>query len=186
MRKSRRGSATDGKVIAAWREVAWDENNQGGVRKQNPVFADDGSQTAQREVNRHGQKVRELLVVYPLPKRRVTGKYLTQAYRSIDPQGRPIVGFSFNDQGRRTLRPVDARIRSAAGRLSQPAGDLDQRSRSISAQVNEPIDGGSGIIDGQFTPQEVDELVKSLDTQDNARGGRRAGDCGLVSRAAAE
>jgi hypothetical protein len=89
----------DGKVIAAWREVAWDEINRGGARKQKPVFADDTSQTVQREVDRGGQKVRELLVVYPLPKYRVTGKDLARAYRSIDQHGLPILGFDFNVSG---------------------------------------------------------------------------------------
>jgi SecD/SecF fusion protein len=152
----------DGRVIAAWREVAWNENNKGGVRKQKSVFADDSSQTAQRELDRNGQKVRELLVVYPLPKLRVTGKYLTQAYRTFDAQGRTILGFSFDDQGGALF-----------GRLTREYAPLPDGFRSRLAilinnqiysapQVNEPVDGGSGILDGQLTPVEIDELIKSL------------------------
>src|SRR5580704_12521196 len=48
----------DGQVVAAWREVGWSEVNK--VRTQKPVSAD--AETVQREVERNGQKVRELLV----------------------------------------------------------------------------------------------------------------------------
>jgi preprotein translocase subunit SecD len=164
----------DRRVIAAWREVAWNENNKGGVRKQKPVFADDSSQTVQREVDRNGQKVRELLVVYPPPKRRVTGKYLSQAYRSIDPRGRPVVGFSFDNQGSVLF-----------GRLTREYAPLPEgfhcrlailiNDQIYSApQVNEPIDGGRGIIDAQFTTREVDELIKTVSRavpQINGEGG---------------
>ncbi|HUE17722.1 MAG TPA: hypothetical protein VMR25_26440, partial [Planctomycetaceae bacterium] len=74
----------------------------------------------------------------------------------------PIVGFSFDDQGSALF-----------GRLTREYAPLPEgfhcrlailiNDQIYSApQVNEPIDGGSGIIDGQFTPQEVDERVKSL------------------------
>ena len=72
--------------------MAWAENKEGGVRTQIPVFADDSSETVQREVDRNGQKVRELLVVYPPPERRVTGEDFTQVYRTIDQRGRPAAG----------------------------------------------------------------------------------------------
>ena len=69
----------EGQVIAAWREVGWIEQNK--VRTQKPVYADQASETVQREVERNGHKVREILVVYEPPKRRVTGQYLTRAIR---------------------------------------------------------------------------------------------------------
>ncbi len=42
----------EGQVVAAWREVGWEEKNK--VRIQKPVYADPGSETVQREVERGG------------------------------------------------------------------------------------------------------------------------------------
>jgi hypothetical protein len=164
----------DGRVIAAWREVAWNENDKGGVRKQIPVFADDSSQTVQREVDRNGQKVRELLVVYPVANRRVTGKYLTQAYRTIDQLGLPILGFDFNDQGAALFGRLTREYAPLPDGFHSRLAILMNDQIYAAPQVNEPIDGGSGIIEGQFTPREIDELIKSLShtvPQNNGEGG---------------
>lgn len=152
----------DGRVIAAWREVARNENKEGGARKQKAVFADRSTQTVQREVDRNGQKVRELLVVYGTPEHRVTEKYLSEVYRSIGPGGRPVVGFSFNERGATLFgRLTREHAPQPDGFHSRLAILLDDQIYAA-PQVNEPIEGGSGIIDSGLTSREVDELVKSL------------------------
>ncbi len=88
----------EGQVVAAWREVGWEEKNE--IRTaETAVYADAGSETVQREVERGGQKVRELLVVYEPPKRRVTGQYLTRAYQTVDRKRRHSASVS------RSIRP---------------------------------------------------------------------------------
>jgi SecD/SecF fusion protein len=151
----------EGHVIAAWREVGWDENKLNGVRKQKPVYADQGSETVQREVDRGGQKVRELLVIYELPERRVTGQYLTRAYQSQDKQGMPAVGFSFNQRGGALFYRLTSEYGPMSdGFHSRLAILLDDQIHSA-PQVNEPI-RDSGIIEGRFTTKEVNELVNVL------------------------
>ena len=148
----------DGQVVAAWREVGWSEVNK--VRTQKPVFGD--SETLQREVERNGQKVRELLVVYEPPKRRVTGQYLTRAYQTVDRSGGICVGFSFNSTGAALFgRLTRENAPSADGFHSRLSILLDEQIQSAPG-INEPIEGGSGIIEGRFTAAEVNELINVL------------------------
>jgi preprotein translocase subunit SecD len=164
----------DGRVIAAWREVAWAENKEGGGRKQKPVFADQWSETVQREVDRNGQKVRELLVVYQPPERRVTGEYLTRVYRTIDGLGRPAAGFTFNNQGGALFHRLTSEYAPLTDGFHSRLAILIDDQIHFAPHVNEPILGSSGIIQGQFTPHEVDDLVKSLShavPQNNGEGG---------------
>jgi SecD/SecF fusion protein len=150
----------DGQVVAAWREVGWKEDNK--IRTQKPVFADPGSETVQREVERNGQKVRELLVVYEPPKRRVTGQYLTRAYQTVDRRGGICVGFSFNSTGASLFgRLTTENGPTADGFHSRLSILLDEQIQSAPG-INEPITGGSGVIEGQFTTAEVNELINVL------------------------
>jgi hypothetical protein len=153
----------DGILIAAWREVAWDENKDGGARKQKQVFADDESQTVQREVNRNGKKVRELLVVYPLARHRVTGKYLTKAFPTLDPQSRTILGFSLDEQGAALFGRLTRECSPLADGFRNRLAILMNNQIYAAPLLSEPIEGGSGVIEAGFTPQEVDELIKSLE-----------------------
>jgi SecD/SecF fusion protein len=151
----------EGHVVAAWREVGWEEAKEGGPRKQKPVFADQGSETVQREVDRNGQKVREMLVIYELPERRVTGQYLTRAYQSQDKQGMPAVGFQFNNRGGQLFYRLTSEYGPMSdGFHSRLAILLDDQIHSA-PQVNEPIHD-SGIVEGRFTIKEVNDLVNVL------------------------
>jgi SecD/SecF fusion protein len=148
----------EGQVVAAWREVGWEEKNK--IRTQKPVFSD--AETVQRDVDRNGQKVRELLVVYEPQKRRVTGQYLTRAYQTVDRSGGVCVGFSFNSTGAALFgRLTRENAPSADGYHSRLAILLDEQIQSAPG-INEPIEGGSGIIEGRFTVAEVNELINVL------------------------
>jgi SecD/SecF fusion protein len=152
----------DGKVIAAWREVGWDENNKDGVREQKPVFADQFSETVQREVDRNGQKVRELLVVYLPPERRVTGQYLARVYPATDRQGGTAVGFEFNKQGADLFGRLTSEYAPLPdGFRNRLAILIDDQIHSAPA-INEAIRGAQGIIEGHFTTREIDELINVL------------------------
>jgi SecD/SecF fusion protein len=148
----------EGQIVAAWREVGWEEKDK--IRTQKPVFAD--AETVQRELDRNGQKVRELLVVYEPPKRRVTGQYLTRAYQTYDKTGGICVGFSFNSVGGSLFgRLTRENAPSADGFHSRLAILLDEQIQSAPG-INEPIEGGSGVIEGHFSPAEVNELINVL------------------------
>jgi preprotein translocase subunit SecD len=150
----------NGKLIAAWREVAW-ENKQGGGRKQKPVYADVASETVQREVDRNGQKVRELLVVYEPPEKRLTGQYLARVNKSLDAQGMPAVELSFNRQGAALLyRFTSDHAPLSDGFWSRMAILIDDQI-ILAPQVNEPI-RDSVIIQGHYTTDERDQLLDSL------------------------
>ncbi len=148
----------EGQVVAAWREVGWEEKNK--IRTQKPVYAD--AETVQREVERAGQKVRELLVIYEPPKRRVTGQYLTRAYQTVDRTGGVCVGFSFNSTGAALFgRLTRENAPTTDGFHSRLSILLDEQIQSAPG-INEPIEGGSGIIEGHFTVAEVNELINVL------------------------
>lgn len=150
----------EGQIVAAWREVGWQEKNK--IRTQRPVYADEASETVQREVERAGQKVRELLVVYEPPKRRVTGQYLTRAYQTTDRSGGPCVGFSFNSIGAALFgRLTRENAPSADGFHSHLSILLDEQVQSAPV-INEAIEGGSGIIEGRFDLAEVNDLINVL------------------------
>jgi SecD/SecF fusion protein len=150
----------DERVIAAWREVGWVEGTEGGPRHQKDVHGD--SETAEREVERNGRKVRELLVVYERPERRVTGQYLTRAYSTVDRSGLPAVGFTFNQRGAALFGQLTSdNAPSADGFQSRLSILLDDQIHSAPA-VREPILDGSGIIEGRFTRREIDELINVL------------------------
>ena len=125
----------EGEVIAAWREVGWQEHN--GKRTQIELYGSPRTETVQREIDRNGQKVREILVVYNKPDRRVTGQYLTRAYPTPDKRGFPAVGFQFNAKGR-PLFPVDQRLRSLVRRVPQPARHSFGRPDSIGSAGQRP------------------------------------------------
>jgi SecD/SecF fusion protein len=148
----------DGQVIAAWREVGWEEKDR--IRTQKPVYGD--SETIQREVDRNGQKVREILVFYEPPKRRVTGQYLTRAYQTFDKSGGICVGFSFNSTGAALFGRLTRENAPTADQFhSRLAILLDEQIQSAPG-INEPIEGGSGIIEGRFSAAEVNELINVL------------------------
>jgi SecD/SecF fusion protein len=147
-------------IVAAWREVGWEEEKKGEARKQKAVYAD--SETVSREVDRNGQKVRELLVIYEPQKRRVTGQYLTRAYQTVDKNGGTAVGFAFNTVGATLFGQLTRENAPLAdGFHSRLAILLDDQIHSAPS-VNEPIEGGSGIIEGRFSPAEVKELINVL------------------------
>jgi SecD/SecF fusion protein len=153
----------EGRVVAAWREVGWlDEDPSSKVRKQKPVFADQQSETVQREIERGGKKLRELLVVYEPSARRVTGQYLTRAYQTSDQQGLPAVGFTFNSHGGQLFGDLTRENSPMAdGFKSHLAILLDEQIQSAPV-VNQPILDGSGIIEGRFSKPEIDELINVL------------------------
>ena len=89
-------------------------------------------------------------------KAELTGDMLTNASYSQDQGGRPAVGFQFNSIGAKKFCNLS---RDNSGRLFAIVLDGE----IISApRINEPICGGSGIITGTFSIQEVNDLSTLL------------------------
>jgi len=94
---------------------------------------------------------------YAVEKRvRVGGEDLIDSQPSFDQNGRPVVSFRFDSLGGRKFGQVTA---ENSGRFLAIVLDDEV----ISApRINEPILGGSGIITGQFTIEQVNNLAVLL------------------------
>jgi len=144
----------DGHIIAGWREVAVDAE---GDPK------DIG--THGRVVNRPSPtnpEVTEYLVVFGPPDQRIVGKYLKRADATTDNSGRPAVGFQFDTRGATLFASLTGRHlpTSEGGFQHRLAILLDEKIHSA-PQIRSQIQG-RGIIEGEFTLEEVDELVSVL------------------------
>jgi SecD/SecF fusion protein len=103
-----------------------------------------------------------VLVRDPERGQEITGQDLTRAEPDRDSSQRPAVGFHFNSVGAdRFLKLTSKNMPLAQGNFKrQLAVVLDEQIRSaptINARIS-----GNGIIEGNFTPVEVDRLVNIL------------------------
>jgi len=85
----------------------------------------------------------------------ITGKYLASVYPTQDQYGRPAVGFSFDSAGSRTFAMVTEKNKGWLLAII-----LDGVLRS--APVIRTRIAGAGIIEGNFTGEEVDQMVTIL------------------------
>jgi SecD/SecF fusion protein len=146
---------SDQRVIASWRDVVESKiDTQGRV--------------AVREVQRNDENtgepitVTQYLIHHEPPQYTVTGKYLTNASPTADQNGNPAVAFRFNAQGA-------ALFSSLTGRNLPDATDQFYRKLAIlldgkvysAPRINSRITD-SGVIEGNFDMNEVNELVGVL------------------------
>jgi SecD/SecF fusion protein len=97
-------------------------------------------------------------------KKAITGDYLVSARQGFGGKRQGlIVEFRFNSEGAILFADLTRKnAPSAEGGLSRHlAIILDGQVRSAPV-INQPITGGSGYIEGDFTPKDVDTLVKIL------------------------
>ncbi len=137
----------DGTLWASWRDVG---RNANGTPKKIGITGD-------VIPNDQGQ----FLVVFGEPEDRVTGKYLSRAYETTDENGRIAVGFLFNKQGGfRFQRLTSQNKPSADGFERRLAILLDEKIHSAPSIIT--TISSNGQITGQFTQEEVDELISVL------------------------
>jgi hypothetical protein len=86
----------------------------------------------------------------------VTGDLLVKVYPTEDKQRGRAVGFTFNSQGAKRLSDL-----TAANKDRSLAIVLDDQIRSA-PNILEPITGGTGLIHGNYTQEEVNRLVDIL------------------------
>ncbi|MEW4487494.1 protein translocase subunit SecD [Thalassoglobus sp. JC818] len=153
----------DGKLIAMWRRPALDADGvqkvTGGDRVRSRILtAEDGTPLTDSA----GQPLREFLVVVdPDPAKRITGRYLVSVREEITEKGLA-VGFTFNPQGGYLFGQVTARNRPQEGEgfYSHLAVLLDGQIHS--APTINAVITTTGVIEGRFTEEEVENLLGVL------------------------
>ncbi len=134
-----------------------------------PVAADDGGgpkdivaasvPKQEFEYLEHATWPHFLVVVEPDPDWQITGDLLKLAFETADSHGNPAVGFQFNDEGAARFQSITTMYqpREASGHRSILAIILNGEIQSAPA-IEVPITGGAGIIHGNFTDAEVEDL----------------------------
>ncbi len=144
----------DGSLIAMWRESALDEE---GLSKVNQ-----GDRVHVRTIEKNGKQVEEFLcVVDPDPKRRITGRLLKSVKEAVTDSGLA-VGFTFNERGGYLFQQVTSKHqpKPGSGYKSRLAVLLNGEIHSAPV-INGPI-GATGVIEGGFTQEQIDELLGVL------------------------
>ncbi|MEX0717667.1 MAG: protein translocase subunit SecD [Planctomycetaceae bacterium] len=154
-----------GDRVARWAEIAWDEQGNpklefGGDRDITVRAATD-RETSRPKLTDKKTQVYEVLVMQDPPDARVTGRYVTRATSAADENGRPAVNFTFNETGGTKFQTLTSRNR--------PRTDGSTRDLAIllDGQVHtaprlQAVISTQGQITGQFTTEEVNELVNVL------------------------
>lgn len=142
-------------MIAKWRPSAID------VKTGEPKLPPYGDEVL-RTVKRGGKDVLQFLVVVdPDPLRRITGELLKGVREQVSEKGLA-VGFTFNDRGGYLMQQMTSKYgpREGAGYKNRLAVLLNEQIHSAPT-INATI-GSSGIIEGNFSQEEVDELISVL------------------------
>ena len=151
----------DGQVVGKWKPVAMIVKDGKPTGEFKPVRPDLKNVT--REVTASDGSPREefLVIVDEDPKKRITGRLLKRAYETSNQSG-PVVGFTFNTQGGHLFRTVTTRYqpREGSGFKHRLAILLNDEIHSA-PQINSII-GASGIIEGEFSREEINELINVL------------------------
>ncbi|MCA8999160.1 MAG: hypothetical protein KDA80_19320, partial [Planctomycetaceae bacterium] len=144
----------DGQLSGKWLPTARDAT---GSEKITPG---DRSQTRTRTIN--GDEVTEyLLVVDPDPQKRITGDLLENVYKQAG-EFRTSVGFQFNVQGGRLFHALTSRHQPRQGANYRNRLAIVLNEEIHSAPTINAVIGATGQIDGNFTEEEIDELVAVL------------------------
>ena len=156
-----------GRIVASWRDVARTAEGE-WKQVQNP-------RSAVRYVNRRREILPQppeqasddvdlqVLVIVEPEDRRVTGEYLTSTHRTRSETGQPAVGFNFNARGGRLFYSLtSSNLPNTANDFRRSLAILLDNEVHSAPSINEPI-SDSGIISGDFTQQEVTDLLRVLD-----------------------
>jgi len=141
------------RIAASWRPVG---SRRDGIQKD----VGDEYDVTSRVVEIEGEEVKQFLVIFEEPDERVTGKYLRRAYPTTGESGRTEVGFTFNTEGGFRFEKLTSRHKPEGEFRHRLAVLLDDQIHSAPSLQSTISDTGS--ISGDFTSEEIDELVNVL------------------------
>ncbi len=149
-----------GRIIAEWVPLYEGEDGEPVRLPSNPIYEVDESLWEEETEER---TIREVLLLVPESGFEVTGKYLTRSWPGVGEGGNPIVQFAFNAEGA-------ARFGQLTGEYAPKEGFGEFRyllaivldGEVFSAPTINSRIGGQGQISGDFTQQEVQDLVDVL------------------------
>ena len=166
--KATKELSIDGKVRAIW-SPADEKNGEPQLLKDSSIISRNVQYIRYVKGQPESYETEEYLLLVEPEERRVTGQYLTSAMTDIDPTGRLIVSFVFDQTGAFRFGDLTKRF----GGLNRPENDKRKlaivlnRMVSSAPDLNEPIPGGRGQISGGgvggFTAEEAKDLVAVLD-----------------------
>ncbi len=149
-----------GKVVAAWRELAPDVDENGKQSPQSGFDAD--PEIAVRQMKGRPEGFKEVLVlVEPDENKRITGKLLKTARAGNDSEGRPAVHFTFNIQGASLFQNLTMYYRPRQDGTKRKLAILLDGKVHSAPYINDVI-SATGQITGKFTEKEVNNLVGVL------------------------
>lgn len=131
-----------------------------GRENPNPEF-DNDPETLVRQIQGKLPGFNEILVLAePNEEKRITGKLLKRANATTN-EGRPVVGFHFNEQGGYRFFDLTSEYKPRKdGTRRRLAVMLNDQVYSAPG-IKQPI-GADGVIEGRFTMKEVNDLVSVL------------------------
>ncbi len=151
------------KLIAKWREPG-KVHGTAGYKNVSDADAGNGESVKVRHFERDGKPITEYLVVSAIREdRRITGKDLVDTREETGTNGAPNVGFTFNSRGGALFGQLTGAHRPQEGDTgfhTQLAILLNDEIHSA-PRINEQING-RGQISGQFSQEEINELISVL------------------------
>ena len=156
---------TDNQVQAIW-SPAFEKDGEPQLMKDRSIVTREIQSIRYVKGRPESYKTEEYLLLVEPEDRRVTGRYLKSASPDIDPAGKVIVNFTFDQTGSFRFGDLTSRFdRPGREDKRKLAIVLDRRVYSA-PNLNDPITGGRGQISGGgaggFTSLEADELAGVL------------------------
>jgi len=146
-------------VVALWRPSAMIKDKDGKATSEAKFTGTPRLHSRTREVN--GKQIQEFLcVVDPDNKRRIKGRLLKSVRETVTDRGLAC-GFTFNDRGGYLFQQLTSAYQPVPGGDSYHLGVLLNNELHSAPTVNAVI-SGSGVIEGNFSPEELDELLSVL------------------------
>jgi SecD/SecF fusion protein len=142
----------DGVEVARWVEVEETERitNGGSVLP-----------AETREVKRGDETIQQALVAVTPQREEVTGEFLVRATEQMDPSGRLVVGFRFNQTGAARFFELTSKYKPLQDdtkyRLAVLLDGIIESAPSLNGAI-----GAQGQIEGNFTRTEIQSLVSVL------------------------
>ncbi len=148
-----------GKLVAKWRPIM--PIMVDGKETPNTDFDNDPNVITRQNADKPAGFMELLVMVDTDPDKQVTGRYLSKAYSEYDENGSPAVGFLFNRQGAARFRRLTREHKPLEDGFEYRLGILLDEQVKSAPSINQEI-GARGIIKGNFTAREVNDLVAVL------------------------